>query len=323
MEARKFWCHYIGNDGNTPKRRSIELKPIGELLPQVSNEGADTPIWYETEQDDRQENIYFLYAQLSDKVAVFIPRSGIHEHDVELIRMTDEDIDRRSQERLEKYFANYPAMDEGRKAKEREWYKNAAEEDKMRRDRYVNGIRNFQDYDNFLLSGCRWVSASDIRAYEEAGSPIYPVLQALREQKLAEREAEEQRKREERRKQEEEEARKKAEERAKEDAKLQKLVELGLLPTKLTPLQRGTVLAGLDERGRFKVAGEKMVVCTMYELIAEHGFNRISKSTETHSRWGEPLAKPRNSYCVFNDTLNYGYQINGHMGAIMVKATNN
>lgn len=220
MNTKKFWCHYIGNDGNTPKRRNIELTDIHELLPMLSNEGMKTPVWYETDQDDRQENVYFLYVQLSDRVAVFVPRSGIHEHDVELIRMTDEDIDHRSKERLEKYLADYPAMSDERKEKEREWYRNMAEEDKMRRDRYLNGIRQFQDYDNYLLSGCRWISSSDIRAYEEAGSPIYPVLQALREQKLVEREREEQRRKEERRQREEEEARKKAEEERKDQERL-------------------------------------------------------------------------------------------------------
>lgn len=220
MNTKKFWCHYIGNDGNTPKRRSIELTDIHELLPQVSNEGVKTPVWYETEQDDRQENIYFLYAQLSDNVAVFIPRSGIHEHDVELIRMTDEDIDRRSQERLEKYFANYPAMDEDRKAKEREWYKNAAEEDKMRRDRYVNGIRSFQDYDNFLLSGCQWVSASDIRAYEEVQSPILSGLQEIRRMELEKMKARERERQEEARKRQEEAHRMEMEAAAKEEERL-------------------------------------------------------------------------------------------------------
>ena len=43
MTTKKFWCHYIGNDGNTPKRRSIELTDIHELLPSISNEGAKTP----------------------------------------------------------------------------------------------------------------------------------------------------------------------------------------------------------------------------------------------------------------------------------------
>lgn len=47
MQTKKFWCHYLGTDGNTPKRRSIELTDISELLPNVSNEGAKTPLWYD------------------------------------------------------------------------------------------------------------------------------------------------------------------------------------------------------------------------------------------------------------------------------------
>ena len=47
---KKFWCHYIGNDGNTPKRRSIELTNLAVLVPVIGdNEHCATPLWYETE----------------------------------------------------------------------------------------------------------------------------------------------------------------------------------------------------------------------------------------------------------------------------------
>ena len=45
MNTKKFWCHYIGSDGNTPKRRSIELTDISQLLPNISNDGVKTPLW--------------------------------------------------------------------------------------------------------------------------------------------------------------------------------------------------------------------------------------------------------------------------------------
>ena len=62
MNTKKFWCHYIGSDGNTPKRRNIELTDIHDVLPMVSNEGAKTPLWCEWDEDEKR---YYLYVQLS------------------------------------------------------------------------------------------------------------------------------------------------------------------------------------------------------------------------------------------------------------------
>ena len=318
MKTRKFWCHYIGGDGNTPKRRNIELTDIHELLPLVSNDGVKTPLWYELESD-----YYILYAQLSDNVAVMIPTWHTISARMleEYLLKTDADIDKERDEFLAGLTGN-PGQSEESIARNKEHWRQSFEDRKKYRDARYAEIRSFQDYGNHLLAGS-WVNKSQLRAFEEVGSPILSGLQEIRRIALEQREEEERAEREKRRKEREEAERKKAEERAAEDAKLQKLVDLGLLPDKLTALQRGTVLAGLEERGRFKVAGEKTVVCTVYELITEHGFNRVFKSTESHNRYGEPLTKPRNTYGVDNETLKYGYQINGHMGAIMVKATNN
>lgn len=323
MNTKKFWCHYIGNDGNTPKRRNIELTDIHELLPMVSNDGAVTPLWYE-----REDDYYILYAQLSDNVAVMIRMNHtIHERMLhEYLLKTDEDIDREYEEHIATTYSPesmkyYPMTEEKIAECKASWRRSYDDRKKYRDARYAD-LRSFQDYGNHLLAG-NWVNIATIRAFEEVKSPILSGLQEIRRIALEQRDAEERAEREKRRKEHEEEERKKAELRAAEDAKLQKLVDLGLLPDKLTALQRGTVLAGLEERGRFKVAGEKTVVCTMYELITEHGFNKVFKSTESHNRYGEPLSKPRNTYGVHNEALNYGYQINGHMGVIMVKATNN
>lgn len=319
MNTRKFWCHYIGSDGNTPKRRNIELTDIHELLPSVNNDGAVTPLWYE-----REDDYYILYAQLSDKVAVLIqtPHTISDRMLDEYLLKTDEDIDKERDEWLAG-LTGYPGQSEESIARNKEHWRQSFEDKKKYRDARYADLRSYQNYDEVLLSGKYWIANATIRAYEEAGSPYLPVFQEIRRTKLEERKAEYMREAEERRRKEEEEERKKAEIRAAEDAKLQKLVELGLLPEKLSALQRGTVLAGLEERGRFKVAGDKTVVCTMYELITEHGFNKVFKSTETHNRYGEPLAKPRNTYGVHNESLNYGYLINGHMGVIMVKAKDN
>lgn len=315
---KKFWCHYIGGDGNTPKRRNIELTDIHELLPLVSNEGVNTPVWYEQEDD-----YYILYAQLSDNVAVLIPTSHTISDRMlnEYLLKTDEDIDRECEKDIAFTYRPeamkfYP-MSEERVAECKAFKRQSYEDKKKYRDARYADLRSYQDYGNRLLVGS-WVNIATIRAFEEVGSPILPFLQEIRRIALEQREEEQRKELEKRRKEREEEERKKAEERAKEDAKLQTLMEMGMLPVKLSAMQRGTVLAGLDERGRFEVADGKNVVCTIYELITEHGFNKVYKSTETHNRYGETLAKPRNSYGVHNASLGYGYRINGHMGAIMV-----
>jgi hypothetical protein len=97
MNTRKFWCHYIGNDGNTPKRRSIELKPIGELVPALDGVGT-TPLWFEREEEQRcsyTQVYYWLYAQLGDKVAVAV-QHRITEEALDMLRQTDADIEERA-----------------------------------------------------------------------------------------------------------------------------------------------------------------------------------------------------------------------------------
>ena len=88
MNTKKFWCHYIGSDGNTPKRRSIELFDLSELLPNIDNEHCKSPLWYEIEGD-----YYVLYAQLNDKVAVWVQSRVLSKYDVERLLQTDADIE--------------------------------------------------------------------------------------------------------------------------------------------------------------------------------------------------------------------------------------
>lgn len=326
MQTKKFWCHYIGNDGNTPKRRSIELTDIHELLPNVSNDGAKTPLWYEKKEDDYRQVYYELYAQLSDTVAVNIIHMNLRPYAVERLLQSDEDIVSRHEKRLENFLAEYPKLSEERKKQDRENCEHQIAADKHERDRNMIRLKALLDYSNLLLTGTIWVCSATVRAYKEAGSGYYPLLEILRNENLAEREREEQERREEDRRRAEEEARKKAEERAAEDRKLQRLTELGMLPDKLTAMQRGTVLAALEERSCFKVSGGKYVSCTVYELIADHGFTRMGKTTEKYNRYGDPLSKPRNTYHVFNDaddTITWCYQINGRMGALMIEGKYN
>ena len=327
MTTKKFWCHYIGSDGNTTKRRNIELTDIHELLPLVSNDDAETPLWYEYE-----DGYYLLYAQLSDNVAVLIPTM----HTItprmmeEYLLKTDEEIDREYDEQMAVTYSpesmRYHPMTPEKVAECKASWRERFDSRKRYRDERYADLRRYQDYPNYLLDSGSWVSAATIRAFKEVGSGYYPLLEIQRSELMAQREAEAKAEREARRQRDEEEARKKAEERAAEDRKLQRLTELGMLPDKLTAMQRGTVLAGLEERSCFKVSGGKYVSCTVYELIADHGFCRMGKTTEKYNRFGDPLSKPRNTYHVFNDaddTITWCYQINGRMGALMIEGKYN
>ena len=221
MTTKKFWCHYIGSDGNTPKRRNIELTDISQLLPNVSNEGVKTPLWYEHDGD-----YYILYAQLTDKVAVRIRNPHtLHDRMLrEYLLMTDEDIDREYEEKMACIYSEenlkYTHMTEERIAECKAAWRKSYDDRKKYRDARFADLRRFQDYDGFLLTGSVWISIAAIRAYEEALSPYLPVLQELRRQALKQREEEDKAEAERRRQAMEEEARKKAEAEAKEQERL-------------------------------------------------------------------------------------------------------
>ena len=238
MTTKKFWCHYIGADGNTPKRRSIELVEISELLPNVSNEGVRTPVWYEHDSD-----YYILYAQLSDKVAVRI-RTMFTIHDRmlnEYLLKTDEDIDREYEERMAITYSKeriaFDHMTEERVARGKASWRQSYDDKKKYRDARFAEIRRFQDYEDYLLTGKVWISIAAIKAFEEAKSPFLPMFQEIRRQALAEREAEERKEREERRKAAEEKARKEAEEERQEQERLTKEAE---------KFKNGESIAGAD-----------------------------------------------------------------------------
>jgi hypothetical protein len=84
------------------------------------------------------------------------------------------------------------------------------------RNRKLNLLRAYQNLDEVLLSGRQWISVSFIKGYAEVGSPYLPVLQVMRQEALAEREAEEQRRRLEELHERQEEERKRKEEEAQE-----------------------------------------------------------------------------------------------------------
>lgn len=219
--TKKFWCHYIGSDGNTPKRRNIELTDISELLPNVSNEGVKTPLWFEREEEDYGYRIYthyHLYVQLSDKVATMV--DSISDQLVERMVKTDEDIKAQGEKWMKDFLERNPNASEEYRNREAKWNEESMEGAKKDRDNLLQRLALFLDYDTVLLSGDAWIMASVIKAYEEVQSPYLPVIQELRRQAMAERERREQERKEERRKAAEEEARKKAEAEQKEKERL-------------------------------------------------------------------------------------------------------
>lgn len=247
MNTKKFWCHYIGSDGNTPKRRSIELTNLSELLPNIGNEHAKTPLWYEREEDDsgyRTYVQYFLYAQLSDKVAAMI--TVVSDTLIERMQPTDAQIESDGQKRWKNFLAEHPEASEEYKAKERKWNEENMEGRKKDRDNLLARLKPTMDYDNYLLSVSSWVKCSDIRAYEEVQSPILSGLKELRAMGLEQREEEERQRKEEARKRAEEEARKKAEEERQEQERL------------------------TQEAEKFK-AGESISGCDVVDLCRRYG----------------------------------------------------
>lgn len=219
METKKFWCHYIGSDGNTPKRRNIELTAIGELVPELNGVGT-TPLWYEREEEQRYSYTwvyYWLYAQLGDKVAVAV-QHRITEETLEMLRQTDADIEERAAKVWAKDIERC-TTDEARKRmmeNKRSWKERAIRD----RDSCMERLKSLCSFDELMISGSHWISNACLRAFTEAESPYYPVLQALREKKLAEREAESKRREEARKKRIEEEVQKKIEEARKERERL-------------------------------------------------------------------------------------------------------
>ena len=204
--TKKFWCHYIGSDGKTPKRRCIELTDLGSLVPYVGDtQRFTTPLWYEVIDDH-----YYLYAQVSDKVAVEILNGCLWKAVIKDSNRTNEEIDDYWKARLED-----PEDWIEEKSAER-YAKNNKEERDRARTRVVDLVHRLKDYDSYLLTSASWIANSTIRAYEEVHSPILSTLQALRGAFVAQREEEERKREEERRRRREEEERKEAEKKAKE-----------------------------------------------------------------------------------------------------------
>ena len=218
METKKFWCHYIGSDGNTPKRRNIELKNLADLIPAIGdNKNCATPLWY----DECDETHIETYVQLSDTVAVSTLIMGtIRKAAIDLMRMTDEDIKAEGQQRLARHLEYHDDYSPADIERETKWFTNDfVENSKQSRDRELAKVMQYKDYTDMLLTGS-WISGATLRAYEEAQSPYLPVLQELRRQAMEKRKRDEEERKEAARKAAEEEARKKAEAERQEQERL-------------------------------------------------------------------------------------------------------
>ena len=239
MNTKKFWCHYIGSDGNTPKRRNIELTDIHDVLPMVSNEGAKTPLWCEWDEDEKR---YYLYVQLSDTVATAVMLCLMYPCDIrqrdidEYLTKSDSEIDQEYMGWHERWLESHPDATTEEKAESKRRSCENADGMKRERDRKLNGLRALQDYDNCLLSAPH-VPAATIKAYEEIYSPILPVLQEIRRLSLERRDEQRRQEAEEKRKREEELRKREAEEAAKEQERLTQEAE---------KFKNGEAIAGSD-----------------------------------------------------------------------------
>lgn len=197
---KKFWCHYIGNDGNTPRRRSMELTKL-------TLQGAT--LWADFEPCDYNSGYYHLYYQLSDNVVVTCNKC---------ITVTDwEEMNKTDQQFLDD-------IEERRKNNPSCWNEKDVEmcisSSIKSRDLYIARFKRLADFTDFLLNEDSWVMLPQLAAYKEVNHPKYNALlekrkacEEIRRQREADLEEEE-------RKRKEEEERKAKEEDEKELARL-------------------------------------------------------------------------------------------------------
>ena len=194
------------------------MTDIHDVLPCISNEGVKTPLWCEHDEED---GYYFIYVQLSDKVAVAdYSWCCIRQRDIdEYLTKSDAEIDQEYVGWHERWLENHPDATAEEKAESKRRSCENADGMKRERDRKLNRLRALQDYDNCLLSA-QHVPAATIKAYEEVQSPILSALQEIRRMSLERREEARRQEAEERRLREEEEAKKKIEAACKERERL-------------------------------------------------------------------------------------------------------
>lgn len=217
--TKKIWCHYIGNDGNTPKRRSIELTPITELLPRMKDCKAVTPLWCEEIKDmpNATYSYYQIYAQLTDKVAV-CTEQHLNSNLVDTMLKSDDELTVDSFKYYERDIKCAKTDEERATVEQRRtrWLQSTIKD----REEYYARLGWLADFTTYLLSKARWITKAMLRAYEEIDSPLLSTLQALRQAFERQREEERKELHERWRKQQEEDVRKHNEEVEKEQQRL-------------------------------------------------------------------------------------------------------
>ena len=290
--TKKFWCHYIGNDGNTPKRRSMKLSNLGDLIPAIGeNAQAATPLWYEGDKESIS-----TYAQLSDTVAVRIPRGGLYTEDVRLLQKNDGEIDKDWDEWYHKQLETFPNVSEKYKAEEFDSSIRYADQDKAKRKRGIAILQSYMDFTTFLMTKASWITEHELRAYAEIDSPYLPTLQALRKQFQEQRKEEDRKEREQRRQREEEEKRKKAEEEAKEQ---QRLTE------EAKKFKEGQAIAGEDVVELCRRYGINVHLRTVHNL--QQVVSEINGKDNTCRYWKQGKRAPVLDGCYKTATELYEY----------------
>lgn len=257
--TKKFWCHYIGRDGNAPKRRSIELTDLASLIPAIGdNEHCATPLWYEAKDDGYGHKDYFVYAQLSDTVAVRAQR-GISDWNVEEINKTDEEIEAHwnewAEERKDDPYQLHPDRDYHAEA-ERYISQAKASRDELK-TKEVNMLHMFMDYDTFLLTQATWIMKSELAAYADVQSPLLSTFQAIR------KEFEKQREEKHRQYMERERERRKEEHRKAEEAAAK---EFERLTHEAEKYKAGEAISGSDVVELCRRYGIKVHLRTIHNL---------------------------------------------------------
>ena len=280
MTTKKFWCHYVGSDGNTPKRRSIELRNLADLIPAIGdNTTCETPLWYRDYDEDHIET----FAQVSDSVAVSTLLMGIVKNDeVQMMQQSDEDLAAEGQRRLERHLDFHrdytpEEVERERKFFTTEWVENS----KNHRDRSIARLMQYKNYTGMLLGGA-WIANATLRGYKEAGSGVWPVMEHLRSQALTERERREQER--------QEAARRAAEERARKEAEA-KALEQERLTQEADKFRNGQSIAGSDVVElcrRHGIAIHLRTVHNLQQVVAD-----INGKDETCHYYRQPRGKRR------------------------------
>lgn len=252
MRKQKFWCHYLGKNGNTPKRRKIELAYF-DIAPDFDNSKSVTPLWYFKNEPDNYGYVrYDVYAQISNDVAVSV--FSCNKFAIDAVCETDEQISERHDKWLEKFLSERPDMSEALKDKEREYRLGCKREDYLSKRNHIARLVKVSNFTHYLLNDSNWVPIHAINAYEEIKFFNIRQLMDRRNELLRQRELES----EERRKREE--AKELGRKRKEEEARVREEKRLD------------------DEEERFKNGKE----ITSHDLIALCKRHNISINPRTH-----------------------------------------